>query len=94
VDHPDSCRALGTTRRANQSSFRHVKFPLHDRFAYPHSGEAHQANLRLLFTMKAAMTAGPLVAGGDVNAGRHFDIVYKKKTRAKFFASEAPALYM
>jgi endonuclease/exonuclease/phosphatase family metal-dependent hydrolase len=62
---------------------------------YPHSGEAHQANLRLLFdALKAAMTKPPItggrfVAGGDINAARHFDVVYEKKTYAKFFASVA-----
>jgi endonuclease/exonuclease/phosphatase family metal-dependent hydrolase len=68
-----------------EGAFRTVSVHL-----YPHSGEAHQANLRLLFDkLKAAMTTGRFVAGGDINAARHFDVVYKKKTYAKFFASVA-----
>jgi endonuclease/exonuclease/phosphatase family metal-dependent hydrolase len=70
-----------------EGAFRTVSVHL-----YPHSGEAHQANLRLLFDkLSASMTetGGRFVVGGDINAARHFDVIYKKRTYAKFFASVA-----
>ena len=58
---------------------------------YPHSVQGrHQENLRVLFdTLKANMTGGRFVVAGDINAARRFDVIYKKKTYGKFFASVA-----
>jgi endonuclease/exonuclease/phosphatase family metal-dependent hydrolase len=58
------------------------------KLAQPHSGKAHQENLTVLFDkLKEAMKGYRFVVGGDINAARGFDVVYKKKTYEKFFAS-------
>ncbi len=55
---------------------------------YPHSGKAHQENLRVLFdALNAARTGHRFVVGGDINAARGFDVVYKGETYGKFFSS-------
>jgi exonuclease III len=70
---------------APEGTFRTISVHL-----YPHSGKAHQENLRMLFeALKAAMTGGRYVVGGDINAARRFDVVYRTRTYGKFFASVA-----
>jgi endonuclease/exonuclease/phosphatase family metal-dependent hydrolase len=84
MNSPDAFLAAADIS-APGSAFRTVSVHL-----YPHSGKAHQANLSALFdTLKAHMTEGRFVAGGDINAARGFDPVYKTKTYEKFFASVA-----
>jgi|HubBroStandDraft_2_1064218.scaffolds.fasta_scaffold63019_1 endonuclease/exonuclease/phosphatase family metal-dependent hydrolase len=70
---------------ASEGTFRTVSVHL-----YPHSGRAHQENLAALFdAVKATMNGGRFVIGGDINAARRFDVVYKMKTYGQFFASVA-----
>ncbi len=49
---------------------------------YPHSGKAHQDNLRaLLDTLTLAANGRRFVVGGDINASRRFDVICTAESR-------------
>jgi endonuclease/exonuclease/phosphatase family metal-dependent hydrolase len=67
-----------------------VKFRTVSMHLSPYSGKAHQKNLQDLFdAVKGQMTGGRFVAGGDINAARGYDLMYKGGHYEKFFASVA-----